>query len=208
MVNKSSAKAPTKFFLPGFLALVVLIGVVILILVIRKNSYQTLVGDQASDNKSTQNIPATQPVLYPGTVYLTIFPSSVAAGEEFRAVIYLDTKGVNITLAKVVLRYNPTTVEFQGVNYDNSVLSMKLREEKDVGRLSMTLGEPGDADFLDNDDGFTGSQGIFAELTFKALGKGAADLALVPGETAMFLDDANGTRLDIELKNKEVIINQ
>ena len=129
--------------------------------------------------------------------------SAVALGAEVVVEIRLDTGGKNITLTRIYLDFDPELLKFIELDATGSVLAMKLSDEQTEASIVMSRGNTGDADYQDDDDGFTGSDGLFGRVIFEAVGRGEAKISLRPGQTKMFLDDGYGTQLQLDLRGVE-----
>ena len=141
---------------------------------------------------------------YPGKIVLSADSQTVLVGEEVGVEIRLDTQGININLAKVVLSFDPAMLEIKTTDFTGSVLPMQARLDESVDQVAMSRGVGGDGKIDDSDDGFTGSAGLFGKVVLTAKAKGAARVGLSP-DSKMFLDDGRGTAMELTLDG--VIIN-
>jgi flagellar basal body-associated protein FliL len=135
-----------------------------------------------------------------GSVFMEAV-DDVNLGDEVEVMIRINTGMKNITLTKVVLEYDPHVLQWQRVDGTNSVLPLAFRQENKNGKIIISRGVTGDADWQDSDDGYTGADGLFASVVFKAVGTGVAQINLVSGETRMFLDDGRATDVNLTLES-------
>ncbi len=133
-----------------------------------------------------------------GRVYLESSTDNTFVGDEFMLDAVLDTNGYNINLASINLMYDDGLVELVDVDTKVSVMPLSASDQRKNGAILITRGAPGDSDYRDLEDGFTGKRGLFARFVFRALKSGVAEFVLSP-ETSMYLDDGRGTSMNTEL---------
>ncbi len=205
-VNKNQKKI---WLLAGLVAAALIIVLVLVFNFIQPNKKQTTDNEvkNALQQLNTEQL-VKEKVLPPerqGTINLTSDKKEVVVGDEFKVNIVLDTQGANIVLAKAVVDFDDKALSFSGKNNiadtKNSVLNMGIVNEVKANSLEVTRGKPGDTDYQDSDDGYTGSNGILAVLTFKALQAGSVEVKLTPGQTKMFLDNGLATEMKLTLNN-------
>ncbi|HOY56307.1 MAG TPA: cohesin domain-containing protein [bacterium] len=205
-VNKNQKKI---WLLAGLVAATLIIVLVLVFSFIQSNKKQATDNEvkNALQQLNTEQL-VKEKVLPPerqGVINLTSDKKEVAVGDEFKVSIILDTQGANIVLAKAVVGFDDKALSFSGKNNiadtKNSVLNMGIVNEVKANSLEVTRGKPGDTDYQDSDDGYTGSNGILAVLTFKALQAGSVEVKLTPGQTKMFLDNGLATEMKLTLNN-------
>lgn len=205
-VNKNQKKI---WLLAGLVAAALIIVLVLVFSFLQPNKKQTVDNEvkDALQQLNTEQL-VKEKILPPerqGTISLTSDKKEFAVGEEFKVSIILDTQGANIVLAKAVVGFDDKALKFVSKNNiadtKNSVLNMGIVNEVKANSLEVTRGKPGDTDYQDSDDGYTGSNGILAVLTFKALQAGSVEVKLTPGQTKMFLDNGLATEMKLTLNN-------
>lgn len=205
-VNKNQKKI---WLLAGLVAAALIIVLVLVFSFLQPNKKQTVDNEvkDALQQLNTEQL-VKEKILPPerqGTISLTSDKKEFAVGEEFKVSIILDTQGANIVLAKAVVGFDDKALKFVSKNNiadtKNSVLNMGIVNEVKANSLEVTRGKPGDTDYQDSDDGYTGTNGVLAVLTFKALQAGAVEVKLTPGQTKMFLDNGLATEMKLTLNN-------
>lgn len=172
-INKNHKK---MWFLAAVMAAVLML-VIVLVFIFIKPTEQIQNNNVQNALQQLNTKPVVQKEVLPlerrGTISLISDKKEVALGDEFKVNIVLDTQGANIVLAKAVVSFDDKLVSFAGKNNiaetKNSVLNMGIVNEVKKNSLEVTRGKPGDANYQDSDDGYTGTNGILAVLTFKAL---------------------------------------
>jgi len=133
----------------------------------------------------------------------------VMVGDSFEVPIYMDTMDSNIVVASVVITYDEDFLEFVGkrgiVDTADSDMSMSIVNSVEDGRVEIVRGVPGDSNYLDSDDGFSGAKGLLANLEFKALKSGTTRLQFENEDSQLVLDDGRGTAMITELE--DLVIN-
>lgn len=145
-----------------------------------------------------------------GEMSLVAKKTTLAVGDVLEVKILMDTKGANIVLAGAAVAYDKNTLSLlsdeQGILVDDSVLSMSIMENRKAGAVEIVRGSPGNADYLDSGNGYTGADGLLAILKFKALKAGATKITLAPENSNLILDDGRGTAMKVEFRDLEVEI--
>lgn len=205
-VNKNQKKI---WLLAGLVAAALIIVMMLIFSFIQSNKNQTADNEvkNALQQLNTEQLVKEKvlPLERQGAISLTSDKKEVAVGDEFKVSIILDTQGANIVLAKAVVGFDDKILKFVGKNNiadtKNSVLKMGIVNEVKGNSLEVTRGNPGDTDYQDTDDGYTGNNGILAVLNFKAVQAGTVELQLTPGQTKMFLDNGIATEMQLTLNN-------
>jgi len=138
-----------------------------------------------------------------GSLSLVSQEQNLNVSEEFEVNIVMDTMDSNIVVAAVKVLYDPAALEYvsdQGMaNTQDSVLNMGVVNEEQGGTIEIVRGIPGDADYLDSDDGFNG-QGNLATLKFKALVSGETEINF-KSDSVLVLDDGYATEMIVDFEN-------
>lgn len=188
---------------------VMIIAAVILVLVINKEK-------KALDDINTeQNGIIEEELIKYGKMSLQTLAEDVVIGETITIDILMDTQNSNIVVASAYIIYDSEILELIVIDSKDSVLSMSIMKEEKIGKIEIVRGAPGDADYDDNDDGYTGSDGVMASLEFKALkspsaGSGQAgqtEIEFNQQDSNMILDDGRGTGMVVEYNNLILDIN-
>ncbi len=145
---------------------------------------------RTSPSAQNRNIPQTQ-----GRVFLESENKTVSVGDEFAISVLLDTGDYNINLANIVLEYDNGKAELMDIDTKETVMTISATKKQEPGKVSLARGVPGNADYKDSGNGFTGPRGIFAKYTFKAVSSGDADFSFGK-DTTMYLDDGFGTPMN------------
>lgn len=136
-----------------------------------------------------------------GAMILQTDKSSIAVNRTFRVDILMDTQNSNIVVATANVIYEPEVLELVNIDQENSVLSMAVIQNQELGWVEIVRGTPGDSDYLDYDDGYNGNDGILASLEFKALKGGETSITFDQGKSGMYLDDGRGTEMVVDWGN-------
>lgn len=129
----------------------------------------------------------------------------VKVGQEFQVDINFDSFKSNIVLVASEINFDCQNIELVKINSKKD-LSLDIFEQNSVGKIYIVRGEPGDADFKDTDDGYTGS-GSLATLIFRAVATGSCQLNLNSENSQMVLDDGKGTYMSLNLNDAIININ-
>jgi len=144
--------------------------------------------------------------------------------DEFEVKIYISTENSNIVLASGIIEYDSEYLELiyndLPAKTENSVLNMSVINRvvdnpafDRADKIEVVLGAPGDTDYLDNDDGFNGQNGLLASLKFKALKSGNTKIFFsnlceldVCDDSTLVLDDGKGTEMKVEFEDLSLVI--
>jgi hypothetical protein len=135
-----------------------------------------------------------------GKIELIMEDKEYGVGEEIKVQAIIDTMGANIVVASLELNYDTGYLELVKVENKNSVLKMSVMESQKEGGVNIVRGNPGDADYLDEDDGFTG-RGFLGEFVFKVLQKGETKIEIGKENTSIMLDDGKATEMKVIYQN-------
>jgi len=124
--------------------------------------------------------------------------------KEINVEVLLDTQNSNIVVASVLIKYDPKFLELETINSNKSVLSMAVIKEEKKGEIKIVRAEPGDGDYNDVDDGFTGRDGLLTNLQFKILKTGKTFIKLDKDNSKLILDDGRGTELILKCIDLEL----
>jgi hypothetical protein len=145
----------------------------------------------------------------PGEMRLSAAKTELAVGETFTVEILMNTKDSNIVLGGAVVNYDSDKLKLvsdTGALTDNSVLNMSIVNEAKSGAVEVVRGIPGNADYLDSGNGYTGQSGLLATLKFKTLVAGSAQISFQPDRSNLILDDGRGTAMKMSFKDLTIEI--
>lgn len=133
-------------------------------------------------------------------LFLKTETETVSAGEEFTVGVLMDTKGYNLSAASAALEFDNDLLEAVKVDASESVMTFAVESgfDNDAGRVNIVRGKPGDADPMDTDDGYTGSDGVLATVIFRAKAMGEASINFDRPKSKLILDDARGTEMNLD----------
>ncbi|HPA25472.1 MAG TPA: cohesin domain-containing protein [bacterium] len=126
---------------------------------------------------------------------------AVTSGQELNVEVLLDTQKSNIVVASAYVAYDPNFLQLKNLDVNNSVLTMGIRAQKNTGLVEIIRGIPGNANPDDTNNGYTGTDGVLATLTFKALKSGQSVISFQPEKSRLILDDGLGSEMTTALKN-------
>ncbi len=126
---------------------------------------------------------------------------AVTKGQELSLEVLLDTRNSNIVVASAYVAYDPNFLQLKNLDVNNSVLTMGIRAQKNTGLVEIIRGIPGNANPDDTNNGYTGTDGVLATLTFKALKSGQSVISFQPEKSRLILDDGLGSEMTTALKN-------
>jgi hypothetical protein len=181
----------------------VIFGIIIVIIILIVFGLYKFAGNNGVD--PNQVTPPVQTLKLPGELYLEIGQSEIKVGEEIRVDIFMNTKDSNITAASGYLLYDRDSLEAVRVDTGNSVLSMGAPSGVgEDGSVYIVRGSPGDRNYMDSDDGFTGGSGLLGSVIFKAKKLGISKVGFIEAESRLVLDDGNGTSMIMSYRGVEV----
>jgi len=154
----------------------------------------------------TGNVNPAPKLVRHGKMILQADKNSLAVNETFKVDILMDTNNSNIVVASAKVIYDPEILELVNIDEKNSALSMPVIKNKEAGGVEIIRGTPGDSDYQDSDDGYTGSDGVLASLEFKALKTGRAKIEFDQQESKMLLDDGQATAMVVEFGDVWVVV--
>ncbi|MDD5289954.1 MAG: cohesin domain-containing protein [Patescibacteria group bacterium] len=164
--------------------------------------------DMATDLK--QNQVGVETPQRDGEIILSAANTVVKVGDILTVNILMNTKGANIVLGSALVKYNQNLLALlakdNGVVVQDSVLNMSILENRKAGEVEIVRGSPGNADYLDSGNGYTGEQGLLAILKFKTLKAGATTITLASENSNLILDNGAGTAMNTKLQNLKVEI--
>jgi len=141
---------------------------------------------------------------YAGKIYLRADRPTVKIGDTLTMDVLLDTRGTNVSAAEIKIYYDPSKVEFIGWQNNESVFSLKVIEETETNYISFVRGEPGDGNANDDDDGFTGSDGLVARAMWQAKSFGMAEFNFDRSATKVAVDDGMASLMSLEFEDLEL----
>lgn len=121
-------------------------------------------------------------------VYFELPSGSSKVGDEFSAALFLDTEGITINAVEFKILI-PELLKIKSISKGSSVIKLWVNEPSFSGKtISLAGGVPG---------GLTSSKGLIARINLQAAAVGEGNIALMP-ESAIFLNDGQGTKLDLK----------
>ena len=220
--NQNESKKKKKIFSAVILSVVIILSaIIIFFLSISQNKDEKVLLNIQPDIEQQKDSVKKDllPIRY-GKMWLEVTNEKIQVGDEIEVKILMDTKESDINVAKAVVKFDKTYLKFIGGNsradVKDSVLEMGVLNSFADNKIEVIRAMPGDADYLDSDDGFNGNRGLLAKLKFKVLRAGETELIFKKGcldssdnceESMMILDDGNGTVMQVEFEDLDLKIN-
>jgi hypothetical protein len=131
-------------------------------------------------------------------LYLDPVNKTAQAGETVPLTIRIDSGGKNVVAATADITYSNSDLSLlnispSGDNTSGTVFRYSIEERQNEGSVRITRGTPGNGNADDSVGGYTGKDGVFATLNFKAL-RGAS-VTINKTTSALIADDGNGTNI-------------
>ena len=208
------------------ITIIIIVLATALVLVITLKTKQTTPRDldelvnnlkQAQVKKQQPDLAEESLIMRNGKMSLQTENNQLQINNEFEVKIYISTENSNIVLASAIIEYDSEYLEliYNGLpaKTENSVLNMSVVNQLKNNKIEVVLGAPGDTDYLDNDDGFNGQNGLLASLKFKALKSGNTKIFFsnlceldVCDNSTLVLDDGKGTEMKVEFEDLSLVI--
>ncbi|NMB48497.1 hypothetical protein GYA13_03590 [Candidatus Kuenenbacteria bacterium] len=143
-----------------------------------------------------------------GRLFLEISGAEIKKGETFTVAVYGDTLGHDMSAVGFILLFDQEQLELVGkADFGETVMTMGAIERKGEGEIEIVRGQPGDGDWKDSDDGFNGTKGLLAKLTFLAKGAGEGEINFQEDKDGgLILDDARGTTVKMSYTGAKYLI--
>ncbi len=147
-----------------------------------------------------------EPIKMPGKLYLSASKTDLKVGETVTVKVLMDTLGANIVVGRARISYDTNLLELTKLDTTKTAFNFSIVEKKSAGEVDVARGKPGDSDYQDKDDGFTGTDGLLATLTFKAKAAGSAELVFNPKDSTLVLDDGKGDAMVMEYGELTLVV--
>ena len=203
------------------ITIIIIVLATALVLVITLKTKQTMPRDldklvnnlkQAQVKKQQPDLAEESLIMRNAKMSLQTENNQLQINNEFEVKIYISTENSNIVLASAIIEYDSEYLELiyndLPAKTENSVLNMSVVNQLKNNKIEVVLGAPGDTDYLDNDDGFNGQNGLLASLKFKALKSGNTKIFFsnlceldVCDDSTLVLDDGKGTEMNVEFED-------
>ena len=163
-----------------------------------------------TDNKGEKEVEeiVKEKVIRNGTIILKeeFCILDLKIGDKYEVEIVIDTQESNITVGSIVVNYDSEILKLINIDEEESVLTMGVIKNNKEGKIEIVRSSPGDTDYNDNDDGFTGS-GKFVSLEFEVLENNKElNINFNEENTKLILDDGSGTEMILEYVKEKIKI--
>lgn len=143
-----------------------------------------------------------------GIMSLIASRDQVKVGDEIVVSVVMNTEDMNISAASAFVIFDQNKLVAKSVELGDSVMEFGVEGKafNEQGLVRIVRGQPGDSNPSDNDDGYTGSDGVLAKVVFEAKAIGDSDINFDESESKMIYDNGLGTAMNSIYKNLNISI--